>query len=274
MISQGGFEDSLAAVAHFSRVASPRGIDPYYRRDLALIHHLAFGFHADACTPGVLSLLTPVRDKGGFVVELGCGSGLLTRHLVDAGHHVLATDASPAMLQLAREYARGAEEFRQLILPDDPIPPCDAIVSVGHVLSYLPNEASVERALTTVAEALRPGGILALDLCDLGWGRARQQASARVWRGDDWVLIAEFTLPSPNRYVRDMTTFIRNPDGSWRRDDERHENVLIDTRQVPPLLAKHHVNVALAASFGDEKLPEGLVAVVGQRQTTARSPGR
>src|SRR5947199_6274209 len=94
--------------------------DRYYRQDLARIHHLGFGFHADACAPGILALLEPVRERGGLVVELGCGSGLLTRYLVEAGHRVIATDASPAMLELARDYATGAQEMRQLVLPDDP----------------------------------------------------------------------------------------------------------------------------------------------------------
>jgi len=86
---------------------------PYYRVDLALVHHLGFGFHADDCAPGILELLGPVRERDGVVVELGCGSGLLTRYLVDAGHRVIATDASPAMLDLARGYATGAQEIRE-----------------------------------------------------------------------------------------------------------------------------------------------------------------
>src|SRR4249920_2199134 len=75
---------------------------PYYRRDLALVHHRGFGFHARACAPGILALLEPVRSREGIVLELGCGSGLLTRELTAAGHRVIATDASPAMLNLAR----------------------------------------------------------------------------------------------------------------------------------------------------------------------------
>src|SRR5262245_65430489 len=95
------------------------GLDsPYYRRDLALVHHLGFGFHADDCAPGILRLLEPVRDRDGLVVELGCGSGLLTRYLVDAGHRVVATDASPAMLGIARSDASGPEEMRRLTLAD------------------------------------------------------------------------------------------------------------------------------------------------------------
>ena len=81
--------------------------EPYYRDDLALVHHRGFGFHADLCAPGILELLAPVRERDGLVLEVGCGSGLLTRYLVDAGHRVLATDASPAMLELARETAAG-----------------------------------------------------------------------------------------------------------------------------------------------------------------------
>jgi methylase of polypeptide subunit release factors len=63
---------------------------------------VGFGFHADMCAPGILRLLEPLLDRNGVVLELGCGSGLLTRYLVDAGHRVIATDASPAMLALAR----------------------------------------------------------------------------------------------------------------------------------------------------------------------------
>ena len=124
---------------------------PYYRADLARIHHLGFGFHAERCAPGILALLEPVRERNGLVVELGCGSGLLTRYLVDAGHRVIATDASPAMLDLAREHAAGAREIRRLTLPDDPIPSADAIVSVGHVLSYLPSADAIDRALVAIA---------------------------------------------------------------------------------------------------------------------------
>src|SRR5689334_8531939 len=44
----------------------------YYREDLALVHHLGFGFHADDCAPGILALLEPVRARRGLVLELGC----------------------------------------------------------------------------------------------------------------------------------------------------------------------------------------------------------
>jgi SAM-dependent methyltransferase len=239
---------------------------PYYRRDLALVHHLGFGFHADDCAPGILELLQPVRERDGLVVELGCGSGLLTRYLVDAGHRVIATDASPAMLDLARTYAGDAREIRKLVLPDDPIPEADAIVSVGHVLSYLPEAAAIDRALVAIAEALRPGGTMALDLCDLSYAEALPDFPIRARVADEWAIITERSKPSPNAFVRQMAVFLRNEDGSWRRDDERHENVLIDTSLVPGLLSEHGVRATAETSFGGGvQLQDGLHAIVGTK---------
>lgn len=239
--------------------------EPYYRADLARIHHLGFGFHADACAPGILALLEPVRERGGLVVELGCGSGLLTRYLVEAGHRVIATDASPAMLELARDYATGAQEMRQLVLPDDPIPEADAIVSIGHALNYLPTSDAIDRALAAAAEALVPRGVFAIDLCDLTYKEAQGVPDVKAWVEDDWALITRRSAPTPDQFVRQLATFTRNDDGSWRRDDERHDNVLIDTSRVPALLAEHAVEARLGTAFGTEELPAGLRTVIGSR---------
>jgi len=229
------------------------------------VHHLGFAFHANECAPGILRLLEPVLERQGLVVELGCGSGLLTRHLVDAGHRVIATDASPAMIELARELVPDAEEIRELALPEDAIPDADAIVSVGHVLNYLPDEPSIERALRAIAADLGPGGIMAIDLCDFEYGRARRDAPNLGKVADNWAIVTSFSTPSPDRFVREMAIFSRNDDGSWRRDDERHDNVLIDVAGVPALLREHGVDATIGSAFGAEHLPDGLRTVVGRK---------
>jgi len=177
--------------------------EPYYRADLARIHHLGFAFHADACAPGILALLEPVLERDGLVVELGCGSGLLTRYLVDAGHRVIATDASSAMLDLARAHASGAQGIEQLVLPNDPIPGADAIVSIGHMFSYLSTPNDIDRALVAAAEALRPDGVFAIDLCDLTYVEAqhvpRRQDVGRGRLGVDHPTIGTDARPVRSR---------------------------------------------------------------------------
>jgi SAM-dependent methyltransferase len=242
--------------------------DPYYQPDLARIHHLGFGFHADACAPGILDLLTDVRARDGLVVEVGCGSGLLTRNLLDAGHRVVATDASPAMLDLALETLSDAGDrlrIERLSLPDDPVPEADAVVGVGHALNYLPDSDALDRALVALVSALRPGGVLAIDLCDLEWGRHRRGERAAGWVGDDWAIVTDFPFEGEDRYVRKMTTFTELPDGSYRRGFERHDNVLVDTSELPARLAEVGLTAEVRPSFGSEQLPVGLVAVVARR---------
>lgn len=241
--------------------------EPYYRRDLARVHHEGFSFHASKVAPGVLALLEPVREAGGLVVEFGCGSGLLTAELLAAGHRVVATDASPAMVELARETAPGAEAHLVVALPVDPLPEADAIVGVGHPISYLPSLAAIHEALGAMAGALRPGGVLAFDVCDLTYGEARVDGlSSRGWVADDWALITEFARPEPTVFVRQMAIFTRNDDGSWRRDDERHDNVLVDVATLPPILARHGVDAEIRDAFGTERLPPGLKVIVGRKR--------
>ena len=136
------------------------------------------------------------------MLEIGCGSGLLTKHLTDAGHRVIATDASPAMLEIARTYAPDAIEHRVLALPDDPLPEVDAIVSTGHALSYIDTQARLEAALVACARALRPGGVLALDLEDLSTRDAQMARPPAAWVGEDWALFMERVSDGPTHFAR------------------------------------------------------------------------
>jgi SAM-dependent methyltransferase len=241
--------------------------DPYYRAALAQVHHEGFGFHADACAPGILALLAPVRERHGVVVEVGCGSGLLTKHLTDAGHRVIATDASPAMLDIARAHAPDAVEHRVVALPDDPLPEADAIVSTGHALSYVATQAQLEAALVACARALRPGGVLALDLEDLATRDAQMARPPAAWVGETWAMFMERVSDGPAHFARSMTIFMRDEDGRYRREHERHDNVLIDVRAVvPPLLEAEQVDARVGLSFGDETNMDGLMVVVAERR--------
>ena len=136
---------------------------------------------------------------------------------------------------LARQTAPDAHSVLQVVLPDDPIPDADAIVGVGHVLNYLPDKASVDRALVAIAGALRQAACWrSISATSTGAKRGGRPGAGRM--GEDWAIVTEFSVPRPERFVRQIATFLRNADGSWRRDDERHDNVLIDTARIPGLL--------------------------------------
>jgi SAM-dependent methyltransferase len=239
-------------------------VQTYYREDLAHVHEAGYGFHAERCAPGILELLAPVLARRGTVLEVGCGSGQLTRRLIAAGHRVIATDASPAMLAIARARTQGAERIERLVLPDDPVPPADAVVAIGHVLNYLEDEAALRRALLALIRALRPGGLLAVDLQDLRWGESFAAVPNQGRAGDDWALISEFSVPQRDRFVRRMISFVREDGGLWRRDEETHRNVLVETAKLPGFLREHGADARIMDAFGSEVLPEGLVVVLAR----------
>ena len=63
-----------------------------------------------------------------------------------------------------------------------------------------------------------------------------------------------------------MTVFMQEDDGRYRREHERHDNVLIDVPGVvPPLLEAEGLEVTVGLSFGDETNMEGLMVVVATR---------
>lgn len=95
------------------------------------------------------------------ILDFGCGSGDIARHLSDAGHRVTGYDLSAAMIAEARRADREAQvqwvthTEAQAALPFEPNS-FDAVVA-SSVLEYVPDVAATLRAL---ARVLRPGGFL------------------------------------------------------------------------------------------------------------------
>ena len=57
----------------------------FYREDLAYIHDVGHADFALRSAPGILEILRESGLRDGLVVDLGCGSGLWARKLLQAG---------------------------------------------------------------------------------------------------------------------------------------------------------------------------------------------
>jgi len=85
----------------------------FYGDDLTRVHDEGFGEVARGAAEVATRELEPIGAPPRRVVELGCGTGILARILVDAGHRVMGVDVSQAMIDVAAARVPEAE-FRVL----------------------------------------------------------------------------------------------------------------------------------------------------------------
>jgi SAM-dependent methyltransferase len=92
------------------------------------------------------------------VLELGAGTGKLTRTLVELGHDVHATEPDEAMLEVLR---RNLPDVRTSLGSAERIPAPDMsydVVVVGQAFHWF----DLDKALPEIARVLNPGGTIAL----------------------------------------------------------------------------------------------------------------
>ena len=104
-------------------------------------------------------------ESGSRILDLGCGTGLMARELVERGHRVFALDLRPEGLRATRTSSSGIlpiqADAQQPPLQDSSF---DLVLALD-VLEHLDDEMALER----VARALRPGAHLLLSVPALPW---------------------------------------------------------------------------------------------------------
>ncbi|MDX1615839.1 MAG: class I SAM-dependent methyltransferase [Candidatus Promineifilaceae bacterium] len=131
----------------------------------------------------LLPALQAIRPLAGLdVVELGAGTGRLTRLVANLARRVVAVDIAPAMLAEAMVQVEGVPahwiqaDNRCLPLSGEQADLALAGWSLGHFVGWYGAAWSDEvgRAVTEMRRVLRPGGVLVI-LETLGTGRTRPQ---------------------------------------------------------------------------------------------------
>lgn len=124
------------------------------RHNFDPVEYAAHAAFVPALGAAVLGLLAP--KPGERILDLGCGDGVLTLKLVEAGASVLGTDADPAMVAAARAKGLDAEvmDGQRLTFDVGSGGGFDAVFS-NAALHWMPDTAAV---FAGVHRALKPGG--------------------------------------------------------------------------------------------------------------------
>jgi SAM-dependent methyltransferase len=122
-----------------------------------------------------------VTLDGARVIEVGMGTGRITRLLLDAGAHVTGYEQSPAMMSVARRQLGDRFEGHVADIRDQLLPPASADIALagwvlGHFCEWHGEQwrDEVGAVLENMWNALRVGGTLVL-IETLGTGAERPQ---------------------------------------------------------------------------------------------------
>jgi SAM-dependent methyltransferase len=233
-----------------------------YGDDLAYIHDVGFGFFAKGAAPGLLAILRGCGVKNGLVVDLGCGSGIWARQLVDHGYDVLGVDLSPSMIALARAKVPEAR-FEVSSLLRFKLPPCSAVTAMGECVNYLfdPKNCKKEliRLFARVYGALHPGGVFVFDVAEPGRGGGSQR------QGTDWATLVQVEEDTKANVLTRKITFFRQVGELYRRGQETHRLQLYRGSDLAKELRSLGFRVRLLRAYGEMRFLPGVVGILARK---------
>ncbi len=186
------------------------------------------------------------------VLDLGCGTGTLTRLLAVRGRTAVGIDPDPDMLRVAQQKS-GAEkvEWRLGLSDLAESDSADFAVMSGHVAQVFREDEAWSGALRDLHRALVPGGTLAFESRNpaaRAWERWTRSATLRTvdtpgGRVEFWHETAWVSLP-----LVAYDTFTRNLDTG---DEESNREVLA-FRDVSALVGSlEEVGFSVSRQYGD-----------------------
>lgn len=176
--------------------------------------------------------------EDGLLLDLGCGTGKLTRILHEKGYDMIGVDYSYEMLDIAKEQSSEAilylmQDMREFELYGT----VRGIYSACDCLNYILEEDEVRQVFALVNNYLDPGGLFVFDintpykyyelLAENTFAENREEGSF-IWENyfDEEEQINEY----------DLTLYIKEEDGHYQRFEETHYQRCYDLRTIRQLL--------------------------------------
>jgi len=198
--------------------------------------------------------LTP----GMNILELGCGTGNLTEHMLRAGLKVVASDTSSDMLAIAEAKLRGFRGHRLLQLDMRRLPSSlgkfDAVIAACDVVNYLRNEQEVALFLRGVQPLLKSSGMLLFDVHGKGRVSNWQQHGDYNRVGDKSCYLLRVNVHG-QKITQHLTGFVQKQNNNWQRFDETHRQTFYSIETLQQLLIQHGYNSISFYAFGSTSEP-------------------
>ena len=203
-------------------------------------------------------LLREYGVEEGLVLDLGCGTGKMTRLLAARGYDMIGVDLSGEMLELAMEKN---PDNRILYLQQDMrefelYGTVRAIVSVCDSMNYLTEYEDLVQVLRLANNYLDPGGVFIFDMNTPYKYRELLGEQTIAENREEGSFIWENYFDEEqgiNEY--DLTVFIREKDGRYRKIEETHFQRAYDNETVKQAVEAAGMELAAVYEACSRRLP-------------------
>lgn len=178
-----------------------------------------------------------------IVLDLACGTGSLTLELAKRGYDIIGIDKSEDMLSCAAEKASDAglsllwvcQDMRDFELYGT----VDAILCTMDSLNYIQNKSDMKRVLGLVKNYLNPNGLFIFDM-NTPYKLENVLGNNVFYEiRDDVAYLWRTQYNSDEKKCNfDLTLFVRETEGIYRRIDEEQEQKAWSTEEMRLLLSK------------------------------------
>ena len=211
----------------------------------------------------VISLLKEEKIEDGLVLDLGCGTGKMTRLLQAAGYDMIGIDNSEDMLEIAREYQydmqaemldaesvtgeaeQDTETGKQILylLQDmrefELYGTVRAVISICDSMNYILEEDDLLQVFKLVNNYLDPKGIFIFDMnTRYKYAKLLGETTIAENREEGSFIWENFFDEEEDINEYDLTLFIQEADGLYRKYEETHYQKVYELDTVKRLLAE------------------------------------
>lgn len=204
----------------------------------------------------VISLLKEEKIENGLVLDLGCGTGKMTRLLAAAGYDMIGIDYSEDMLEIAREYQYAQQgEIADDCAEEDAVQDSNilyllqdmrefelygtvrAVISICDSMNYILDEEDLLQVFKLVNNYLDPKGIFIFDMnTRYKYAETLGETTITENREEGSFIWENYFDEEDDINQYDLTLFIREDGDLYRKYEETHYQRVYDLDVVKRLL--------------------------------------
>jgi SAM-dependent methyltransferase len=239
--------------------------DIFYDAALSAIHDSYYGQLSFDASQEVKHLLGNIDTSNQYIVDLGCGSGILAKELTEQGFKVLGVDISKHMLKIAKHKAPNAT-FIQSSLFDFPIPVCNMVCAIGEPINYLfegmENNPSLENLFQHVYQQLKPKGYFIFDVLTTETDKA---PTIKVVENEEMTMIVQISVDIATSVLTRKMTFFTKAGDYFIKHKETHKQKLFDRFKIKDMLKEVGFLVSIVDNYNNNLFRQGHIGFICEK---------